>query len=506
MTQSIDHYNSINNSFQVIKPIMRCKLTLLASLVTLSLFAQNTIRNSVSGFAIIKGHIKNHAEDIWDYNQAGYLNNEIISVPVDKEGSFYKKIKVETDAMTVFLYPGRLEIFVQPNDTITINWDNNNVRNTFAVNASRADRNHDMQVLISLDKLYTEAFDNLENPETVNNLTDSAKFSRINQLYNKEIETLLEGEMYVNTAKIATDIYYKFTGLLYDQHLLSKYELNILHPQKKSSWIQVLTAKNAYQMESEEAYRTSSYYRSFILNYIMFEKPIKSYSWMGDQAAGRSKQLPFVPAWHNYYTGLSSFCLSETRDWFITKSIMQDFAYYSFADACAVYNDFMTKVKTPFYADTLKKFYAEIQRLKPGRPAPVFSLKNEKGESVSLSDFKGKAVYIDFWGVGCGPCMYDIKNNVPALHEKYKDKNIVFLNICVDSDTKTWSESLKTLKLNGINLVAEGWTKNPVCRLYNIQDIPHYYLIDASGNFFDTNSPTPGDRIHLYAEIDKLLK
>ena len=62
-----------------------------------------------------------------------------------------------------------------------------------------------------------------------------------------------------------------------------------------------------------------------------------------------------------------------------TKLIIDDFNNYFFDDACEVYKDFITKDKTPYYAGSLKVFYANIQRLKSGNPAPTFILKNEYG-------------------------------------------------------------------------------------------------------------------------------
>lgn len=42
------------------------------------------------------------------------------------------------------------------------------------------------------------------------------------------------------------------------------------------------------------------------------------------------------------------------------------------------------------------------------KPAPAFKLKNKKGKIVSLSDYKGKKVYINVWATWCGPCMQEI--------------------------------------------------------------------------------------------------
>ena len=195
----------------------------------------------------------------------------------------------------------------------------------------------------------------------------------------------------------------------------------------------------------------------------------------------------------------------QLRDWYITRSIMFDFQFYSFDEAEAVYKDFISKIKVPAYADTLAIFYKNAKNLKPGNMAPNFTLTNVDGKPVSLSDMRSKAVFIDFWGVGCGPCMDEIKNYTRQVHEKYKDKNIVFVNICVDSHEPEWKNSLKETGLSGINLIAEGWTRNPVCKQYGIQGIPHYIVIDANGKIVDNNSPRPSETDRLYPELDKAI-
>ncbi len=173
-----------------------------------------------------------------------------------------------------------------------------------------------------------------------------------------------------------------------------------------------------------------------------------------------------------------------------------------------MYKQAANTITAPYLKDTLQKFYTAIKRLKPGNPAPGFSLKNDQGKLVSLSDFKGKVVYIDFWGVGCGPCIYDIKNHVPQLHEHYKGKDVVFISICVDSKEKEWKEALKQYKLDGVNLTAEGWVDHPVCKAYNINGIPHYVLIDKSGKISNNNAPWAShlDLASGKNAIDLLLK
>lgn len=161
----------------------------------------------------------------------------------------------------------------------------------------------------------------------------------------------------------------------------------------------------------------------------------------------------------------------------------------------------------PYFRDTLTRFYTAIQRLRPGNAAPAITLKNLVGKPVSLSDFKNKVVYVDFWGVDCGPCLFQIKNHAPKLHARYKDKDVVFLNICVDTDEKAWKATLKTLNFGGIQLLAEGFTKNSTCIDYNVNAIPQYVLIDKQGKLVNNNAERPSELLlDEENEIDALLK
>jgi peroxiredoxin len=484
---------------------MKTIFFLALTLFSLNIMAQNTA--PVANYAIIKGHIKNNKDNLWDYSQQGILSFATLSVPVDKNGNFFKRINIEGDAMDVLIRPGERFIFLKKNDTLTINWDANDVLHTFAITSVNKNRNRTLQNLALINKEYMEAYGKLQDSLYNGKLTDSAKFSAINQHYNNEIEILIKDGVYEDSEKLATDIYFKYTQVLLRLKLLPRFELFIKRPTNNSHFIAVVTQKEAYTRESEEWFRLSSEYRDFLFNYIRFFSPIKSTLTIGSVGVEK-KMVPSYrnAAWKGYNMGLNAFNITEVRDWFCTKCIMDSFTYYSFGESVELYNDFISKVKMPYYADTLKQFYKNVQRLKPGVPAPGFTLKDENGRMVSLAKFKGKTVYIDFWGVGCGPCIYDIKNSVPQLHEKYKNKDIVFLNVCVDSDENTWKTSIKDLNVQGINLIATGWTKNPMVKAYNVQGIPHYFLIDANGKILDNNSPRPSEKKALYTKLDEALK
>lgn len=480
--------------------LMRYVILLLAVLFGLNATAQNQKPGSAA-YAVIKGHIKNHTEDMWDYSETTYLDFRTLSVPVDKNGDFFLWLKIDEKYRNIFFRDGQgLVVNLQKNDTITVNFDNHDVYNTVTIHASQADRDKEIQTFTALRKFENNLSNELHDIFGNKNVVDSAKFRRLNQLYNKEIEILFAGGLRDNYIDRATDIYFHYTRYLNLLRLLPAYDLFIEHPTEITKNIPLLQDKKGYATECDEWYRNNSEYRDFIFDYVRFHNAFDS------SIVGSGKYAPSSFGFSDCYNGLASFHTLEMRDWFLTQAIMSNFQYAPFDIASAVYKEFAGKVQTPKYADTLKQFFVNIQRLKPGVPAPGFTLKDDNGKQVSLAQLKGKVVYIDFWGVGCGPCVYDIKNEVPGLHEKYKNKNIVFVNICVDSNDPAWKEGLKKLNLDGVNLIAEGWTKNPICQAYNVNSIPHYFLIDAEGKIVDNNSPHPGEKQMLYDKLDKLLK
>ena len=66
-----------------------------------------------------------------------------------------------------------------------------------------------------------------------------------------------------------------------------------------------------------------------------------------------------------------------------------------------------------------------------GRPAPAFTLTDLEGKLVSLSDFKKKAILLDFWATWCPPCVKEIPHFI-TLYEQYKDQGFEVVGISVD--------------------------------------------------------------------------
>ncbi len=84
---------------------------------------------------------------------------------------------------------------------------------------------------------------------------------------------------------------------------------------------------------------------------------------------------------------------------------------------------------------------AEPQPLK-GKPAPKFTLEDLSGKKVSLADYKGKAVLLNFWATWCGPCKVEIPW-IEKLRDQYKSQGFEVLGIesdNYDTDPKAIAE------------------------------------------------------------------
>jgi len=128
---------------------------------------------------------------------------------------------------------------------------------------------------------------------------------------------------------------------------------------------------------------------------------------------------------------------------------------------------------------------------KEGQPAIDFSYPDISGDTISLSDLKGKLVVIDVWATWCGPC----KEQIPflkKLEEEYRGKAIEFLSVSVDvaKDHQKWIDFVKTEELKGIQLFADGW-ESDIVKYYNITGIPRFIVVDKDGNLVSLKAPRP---------------
>ena len=163
--------------------------------------------------------------------------------------------------------------------------------------------------------------------------------------------------------------------------------------------------------------------------------------------------------------------------------------------------DFAQTIGNEEYAQEILLKVKNAGKLLPGQPAIDFSLSDIEGNNYSLSDFKGKVLYLDFWATWCGPCTKE-SPYFESLAKKFIDKDVLFLPISMDNSKKTWSKYLKShskelVQYHSIDPIL----KNEWC----IKGIPRFVLIDKNFNIVNAYAERPSDTA-ICEKIQDLLE
>lgn len=145
------------------------------------------------------------------------------------------------------------------------------------------------------------------------------------------------------------------------------------------------------------------------------------------------------------------------------------------------------------YKRYLGNLIALRTNLPKGAPSPIFTdFENHKGGTTSLTDLKGKYVYVDVWATWCGPCKVEIPH-LKKVEEEFADKNIAFVSISIDreKDHQKWVDMVNEKQLGGIQLFSDANWKSDFVTAYYIDGIPRFLLIDPDGNIVTPDAPRP---------------
>ena len=121
--------------------------------------------------------------------------------------------------------------------------------------------------------------------------------------------------------------------------------------------------------------------------------------------------------------------------------------------------------------------------------APDFTLQNIEGEEITLSDLKGKIVFINFWATWCGPCRHEVPAFV-ELQDEYGTDNLAILGISIDQgDLSVVPEFAKSYNINYEILYANAQV---VGTYGGISSIPTTFIVDRDGYLRDRLVGFPG--------------
>lgn len=143
----------------------------------------------------------------------------------------------------------------------------------------------------------------------------------------------------------------------------------------------------------------------------------------------------------------------------------------------------------------------EKPALEVGKPAPAFKLPDLDGKEVSLDQYKGQVVMLDFWATWCNPC----RISMPILEQLQKEypKNMVLLAINLQESRDEVRSFIREQGLNPSHVLLD--QKGELGQMYGTDSIPMQVLIDKEGIVRDVRAGYNPSMVNMFrAQIERL--
>lgn len=116
------------------------------------------------------------------------------------------------------------------------------------------------------------------------------------------------------------------------------------------------------------------------------------------------------------------------------------------------------------------------QRIEPQAAASDFTLPQLAGEPVSLSDYRGRVVVMEFWATWCGPCRFSLPS-LEVVYKRYRDRGVTVLLLNEQETVDVITRWVGKRYTAPILLDASG----EVAARYQVQGIPRLFIVDQDG-------------------------
>jgi peroxiredoxin len=138
-----------------------------------------------------------------------------------------------------------------------------------------------------------------------------------------------------------------------------------------------------------------------------------------------------------------------------------------------------------------------------GAPAPQFTLTARSGANVSLGQYRGQVVMLNFWASWCGPCRQEMPL-LDSIYTKYKRMGFTLIGVNVEPDSKSANDWLKQTPVSFPILYDK---ESKVSKMYDVEGMPSTVIIDRAGKVRALHRGyKPGDENEYLDSIRTLVR
>ncbi|AUP80682.1 TlpA family protein disulfide reductase [Flavivirga eckloniae] len=163
-----------------------------------------------------------------------------------------------------------------------------------------------------------------------------------------------------------------------------------------------------------------------------------------------------------------------------------------------IINSFDKDLQSSYFLKQLIERKNNLERVAIGKKSPAFSLPTYHNKIISLNDFKGKYVLIDFWASWCPPCIKGIPN-LKRIRKRFPEESLSIISISIDAKKDDWIKAVQKHEMPWPQLLDES---PKVADMFAVTAIPHLVIISPSGKIV---YKTTGEDEHLEMVIDNFI-
>ena len=443
------------------------------------------------GYTLIEGNIKiPDSKEVSVTIVTDALTNErtIVSTPLDEQGNFKLAFRISQAAIVRFEHGfENMLIYVTPNQRTKVTFEADSMWKTIKWSGDGANNNNYMVA-------YHNKFDGKEVDQTYIDLkTDGMTANSFTQYSNNLKDQKMR---FLNDYILKypfTDHFeaYARGDVLYNWgYDLLRFSASVdwLVPQSYYHFLSQIPLQNAQLVDSRP-------YNDFLQTYL-------SYQYQLDKQ-NLGNKLPLLA---KYY--IAKNLLQDERILYFTlaKLILNGSTTVSvngIDDLETMYADFEQTNPYIEYAKVVGEAFRNAKKFAPGSPAPDFSLRDLQGNTVFLSDFRGKVVYLAFWASWCHACLQQTPY-IKELKQQLNDQEVVILYVSVDKSDDAWRNTIAKKDMPGTHLRIPDGIDSDIAQQYNIGGVPLYFMIDQQGKFV-SKPPLPSAKQAFLEQVNNLV-